>query len=98
MAGTALVAVISVVAAAAFVYRPSIDPIASVERFLPALVAKGAQLAVVFNCAVCHAGPDGTPYVGAGRRGRSRRMAQSWIVSMQRGATPTTPGPAMTAG
>ena len=64
LAGTALVAVVGVAAAVAVVYRPSIDPIASVERFPPALVAKGAQLAAVGDCAVCHAGPDGTPYVG----------------------------------
>ena len=51
-------------AAAALVWRPAIAPAAPPARFDAALVAKGAQLAAIGDCAVCHAGRDGQAYAG----------------------------------
>ena len=45
-------------------WRPSISPTAHRAEFDPALVAKGAQLAAIGDCAVCHAGRDGQAYAG----------------------------------
>ena len=56
--------VIGAVAAGAVVWRPAIDPITKPAAFAPALVAQGAQLAAIGDCAVCHAGIDGAAYVG----------------------------------
>ena len=61
--GLAIVAAMGTAAAFAIAYRPAIAP-AAPGSFPPELVAQGAQLAAVGDCAVCHAGTDGTPYAG----------------------------------
>jgi mono/diheme cytochrome c family protein len=49
---------------AALAWRPAIAPITPPTAFDPALVAKGAQLAAIGDCAICHAAPNGAPYAG----------------------------------
>ena len=51
----------------------AIEPVEPPLRssFDPALVAKGAQLAAIGNCAVCHTAQDGKPY-GGGRPLKTR--------------------------
>ncbi|WP_158745417.1 c-type cytochrome [Acidisphaera sp. L21] len=49
---------------AGLAWRPAIGKIASPTQFDRALVAKGAQLAAVGDCAICHAGSTGTPFAG----------------------------------
>jgi mono/diheme cytochrome c family protein len=62
----ALAAVVAVAAAGttALTWRPAIDEISPPSGFDRALVAKGAQLAAVGDCAICHAGANGAPYAG----------------------------------
>ena len=62
--GVGALALVGCVAAGALAWRPAIAPIASQGRFEPALIAKGAQLAAIGDCAVCHAGRDGQSYAG----------------------------------
>ena len=64
MSGAAAFVVVAAVAGLAVAWRPGIAPIARPSGFDRALVARGAQLAAVGDCAVCHAGTDGTPYAG----------------------------------
>jgi mono/diheme cytochrome c family protein len=52
------------VSAFALIWRPAIAPVSPQTAFDPALVAKGAQLAAVGDCAICHAAPTGAPYAG----------------------------------
>ncbi len=59
-AGLAVVAV----AAGILVWRPAIPRVATHAAFDPALVVKGAQLAAIGDCAICHAGHDGAAYAG----------------------------------
>src|ERR1700694_4032169 len=62
--GLTAVVVVGVAAGVAVAWRPAIDPISPPSDLDPALVARGAQLAAVGDCAVCHLGTDGTPYAG----------------------------------
>ncbi|WP_448206774.1 c-type cytochrome [Azospirillum sp. sgz302134] len=64
--GLLLLVVVGVVGFAALAWRPSIDPIDSAASppADPARVAKGAQLALIGDCVVCHTKPDGKPYSG----------------------------------
>ena len=62
--GLAGLAVLCCVGAAALAWRPAIAPIAPPSGFDPAIVVKGAQLAAIGDCAVCHAAPDGQAYAG----------------------------------
>ena len=62
--GLTVIVGVGAISAAAIVWRPAIAPIAPSARFDPALVARGAQLAAIGDCAVCHVGADGTPYAG----------------------------------
>jgi mono/diheme cytochrome c family protein len=48
----------------AWTWRSELPPIASVPQFDPAAVKKGAELAAVGNCAVCHTQSGGRPYAG----------------------------------
>ena len=52
------------VAGGTMAWQPSIKPVAHRTGFDSALVTKGAQLAAVGDCAVCHAGRDGQAYAG----------------------------------
>ena len=63
--GLVVLAGVATAAAVAVAWRPAIDATADAPpRFDPALVARGAQLAAIGDCAVCHVGTDGTPYAG----------------------------------
>jgi mono/diheme cytochrome c family protein len=46
------------------VWRAPIAPVALRTGFAPALVTKGAQLAAIGDCAICHAGQNGQAYAG----------------------------------
>jgi mono/diheme cytochrome c family protein len=52
------------VAVAALAWRPVLAPIAQPPEFDHALIAKGAELVAIGDCAVCHAGRDGQAYAG----------------------------------
>ena len=52
------------VAAVALVWRPALPALTAAAKFDPALVAKGAQLAAIGDCAICHAGAGGQAYAG----------------------------------
>ena len=60
----AFLVVLAAAGLAAFVWRPAIDPIAEIPAFDHAVVVRGAQLAAVGDCAICHAGRDGAAYAG----------------------------------
>jgi mono/diheme cytochrome c family protein len=53
-------------AAAVIVWAPVISPIAPPDRasFAASTVARGATLAALGDCAVCHTAPNGSPYAG----------------------------------
>ena len=55
---------VAVGAAAAVVIRPSIPRSPPPAAFDPALITRGAHLAAIGDCAVCHAGRDGRAYAG----------------------------------
>ena len=56
--------VVIAAAIAVFVWRPAIAPITTRSEFDPALVVKGAQLAAIGDCAICHLGKNGQAYAG----------------------------------
>ena len=58
------VAAVCVAAFAALAWHPAIAPIARPVAFDHATIARGAQLAAIGDCAVCHAGHDGQAYAG----------------------------------
>ncbi|WP_448188742.1 c-type cytochrome [Azospirillum sp. sgz301742] len=62
----ALLVAIGAAGFTALAWRPAADPIDPAKRpdFIPAQVTKGAQLALMGDCAVCHTKPDGKPYAG----------------------------------
>ena len=62
--GLSLAVVIGIGSAFALIWRSAIPEIAAPPAFDPALVAKGAQLAAIGDCAICHAAPNGAPYAG----------------------------------
>jgi mono/diheme cytochrome c family protein len=65
---TAVAVIILGIAIAAFavIWRPAIDPIErpAPESFDKGLVARGAELAAIGNCSVCHTAPSGKPFAG----------------------------------
>ena len=62
--GVAALVVVAAAAGLAVAWRQQFAPIARPVAFDPALIARGAQLAAIGDCAVCHTGTDGTPYAG----------------------------------
>ena len=62
--GVAALALVGCVTAGVLTWRPAIAPDPAPHRFDPAVVARGAQLAAIGDCAVCHAGRDGEAYAG----------------------------------
>lgn len=64
--GFAAVLVLGTLGFAALAWRPAIDAIAPPTRasFDPALVARGADLALLGNCSSCHSRADSEPYAG----------------------------------
>ena len=61
--GVSGLAVIAI-AVALTVWRAPIAPITPPTEFDPVLVTKGAQLAAIGDCAICHAGQNGQAYSG----------------------------------
>ena len=59
-----LAAVVLIVAGVALAWHPAIDPITKPPAFSPEQIAKGAELAAIGDCAVCHTQPGGRPYAG----------------------------------
>lgn len=66
LAGLVVVVTVIVIGAVALTWRPAIDPIDPPDRsaFDPARIAKGAQLAAMGNCAVCHTKQGGESFSG----------------------------------
>jgi len=60
------VALVGTAGFVAFARQPEIpaSPSPSKASFEPALIAKGAELAMIGNCNVCHTKTDGMPYAG----------------------------------
>jgi mono/diheme cytochrome c family protein len=67
IAGFGLAALIGLCGAAFVVYEPEIDAVArpSPDSFDPAMVLRGAQLASVGDCIVCHSSDGGRPFAGS---------------------------------
>ncbi|MGV8935861.1 MAG: c-type cytochrome [Allorhizobium sp.] len=67
IAGFGLAALIGLCSAAFIVYEPEIDAVGrpSPESFEPALVLRGAQMASVGDCVVCHSSDGGRPFAGS---------------------------------
>ncbi|MFT8246305.1 c-type cytochrome [Roseomonas sp. BN140053] len=65
MAGLAVLAV-GIGGFAAYAWHPAIDPVQPPrpESFDPALVRRGAELAAIGNCNVCHTAPGGKVFAG----------------------------------
>ncbi len=64
MIGLCLLGLAAVGVAGALAWHPSLDKVPPPTGFDPALVAKGAQLAAIGDCAICHMGKDGQAYSG----------------------------------
>ena len=62
-----VILVACVVVGALLIWKPQIDPVetAKASVFNSELVAKGAELAAIGNCAVCHTTPGGKSYAGS---------------------------------
>jgi mono/diheme cytochrome c family protein len=61
-----ILAIIAVGLGAFIVWQPEMAPVeARSSGFDRALVAKGAELAALGNCVVCHTAPGGKPYAGS---------------------------------
>jgi len=62
-----VIVIVCVVVGAFLIWKPQIDPIETpkASAFNSGLVAKGAELAAIGNCAVCHTAPGGKPYAGS---------------------------------
>ncbi|HEX2528876.1 MAG TPA: cytochrome c [Geminicoccus sp.] len=59
-----LVLVVGCIGFVAYGWRSEIDPVARPGQPDPALVQRGAQLAAIGNCNVCHTAPGGEPFAG----------------------------------
>jgi mono/diheme cytochrome c family protein len=60
-----VILVIAAGAAAAYAWRPAIDPVQrAAGRFDPALVKRGGELAAIGNCTTCHTAPGGRAFAG----------------------------------
>ena len=62
--GVGGVVVLGAVAILTLTWRPALDPIAAHPAFDPAQITRGAQLAAVGDCAICHAARDGAAFAG----------------------------------
>ena len=62
-----VIVVVCIVVGALLVWKPQIDPVetAKASAFNSGMVAKGAELAAIGNCAVCHTAPGGKSYAGS---------------------------------
>jgi len=59
-----IIAVLLIGSGCAAVWHPSIAPLAARPAFPPGQIARGAELAAVGDCAVCHTVSQGRPYAG----------------------------------
>ncbi|HZW46423.1 MAG TPA: cytochrome c, partial [Microvirga sp.] len=66
LVGFAILLVLAAGAFAVYAWHSAIDPIDPPARasFDPALVSRGAELAAIGNCNVCHTAPGGEPFAG----------------------------------
>jgi mono/diheme cytochrome c family protein len=60
----AIAALVLIAAGAAALWQPAIAPIASPPTFPPEQIARGAELAAIGDCAVCHTAQGNRPYAG----------------------------------
>jgi mono/diheme cytochrome c family protein len=62
-----VIVVVCLVIGALLVWKPQIDPVetANASTFNSGLVAKGAELAAIGNCAVCHTASGSKSYAGS---------------------------------
>ena len=62
-----VIVVVCVAVGGLLIWKPQIDPVATAKAsaFNSELVAKGAELAAIGNCAVCHTMPGGRSYAGS---------------------------------
>jgi len=64
LAGVLGIVILAVVGFAAWAWRPAIAPLEGQETFDPKLIARGAELARIGNCSVCHTASAGAAYAG----------------------------------
>jgi mono/diheme cytochrome c family protein len=66
LAGVAAIVLLGAAACASLAWRDahSADEVAPSASFDASLIARGAQLAAIGNCAYCHTAPGGKPYAG----------------------------------
>jgi mono/diheme cytochrome c family protein len=60
----AIVAVLVIAGGCAAMWHPAIAPVEASPVFPPAQIARGAELAAIGDCAVCHTASGGQSYVG----------------------------------
>jgi mono/diheme cytochrome c family protein len=60
----AVIAVLMIAGGSAALWHPAIAPVEAAATFPKAQVARGAELAAVGDCAVCHTASGGRPYAG----------------------------------
>jgi mono/diheme cytochrome c family protein len=60
----AVVALLIVAGGGAALWHPTIAPVTSHAAFPPEQIARGAELAAIGDCAVCHTAAEGRPYAG----------------------------------
>jgi mono/diheme cytochrome c family protein len=60
----AIVVALLIVGAGAMLWHPAIAPVDSHPAFPPEQVARGAELAAIGDCAVCHTAANGQPFAG----------------------------------
>ena len=60
----AVVIVLLIAVGGAAIWHPAIAPVEPPAGFPPAQIARGAELAAIGDCAVCHTTPSGQPYAG----------------------------------
>ena len=75
LAGFAILLVVGAGAFVAYAWRSAIGPVDPPARasFDPALVSRGADLAAIGNCNVCHTAPGGMPFAGGSRHSDTLR-------------------------
>jgi mono/diheme cytochrome c family protein len=60
----AIVVVLLIAGGCAAMWHPAIAPVASPAAFPSEQIARGAELAAIGDCAVCHTATDGRPFAG----------------------------------
>jgi mono/diheme cytochrome c family protein len=60
----AVVAVLLIAGGCAAMWHPAIAPVETHAAFPPEQIARGAELASIGDCAVCHTATDGQPFAG----------------------------------